>query len=73
MNHEHLIRMANQIGDFFSAQPDEAEAMAGCASHIARSWERRMRHEFAAILKTPEGEQVQPFVRAALAKHGVLA
>jgi formate dehydrogenase subunit delta len=73
MNHEHLIRMANQIGDFFSSQPDESEAMEGCANHIARSWERRMRHELAAILKTAEGDQVQPFVRTALTKHGVLA
>lgn len=72
MNHEHLIRMANQIGDFFSAQPDQKEAMEGLANHIARSWEVRMRTEFAAILKTPEGQQVQPFVRDALIKHGVL-
>lgn len=37
-----LVRMANQITDFFAAYP-KAEALDGIAKHIHASWEPRMR------------------------------
>ncbi len=43
MKIEQLIKMANQIGDFFSAMPDHDEALEGVANHIEKFWEPRMR------------------------------
>ena len=39
---DHLVKMANQIGKFFSAQkaPDRA---AGVTDHIKKFWDPRMR------------------------------
>ncbi|NBX56689.1 MAG: formate dehydrogenase, partial [Betaproteobacteria bacterium] len=33
MDIDHLVRMANQIGEFFSAYPDSDEAKASIANH----------------------------------------
>ena len=45
MNAEKLIKMANQIGMFFSAMPDREQAVNDTAGHLRRSWEPRMRRE----------------------------
>jgi len=37
-----LVRMANQIADFFKIQPEQ-EAVAGTADHIKKFWDPRMR------------------------------
>ena len=50
MNVEHLIQMANQIGAYFSAEPDRAAARAEVAEHLARFWEKRMRQSLYAYL-----------------------
>lgn len=42
-NTENLIRMANNIGDFFAAEPDRQVAIAGITNHIRQFWELRMR------------------------------
>ena len=44
-----LVRMANQISDFFRIQP-EGEAVAGTADHIRRFWDPRMRAKMAEHL-----------------------
>jgi formate dehydrogenase subunit delta len=41
---EKLVRMANQIGDFFAAMP-EAAATEGTANHIRRYWTPKMIRE----------------------------
>jgi formate dehydrogenase subunit delta len=43
---EKLVKMANQIGMFFSAMPDRQEAINDTAGHLRRSWEPRMRRAF---------------------------
>jgi formate dehydrogenase subunit delta len=43
MNIDNLVKMANQIGTFFEAEPDRDQALADIAGHIKRSWEPRMR------------------------------
>jgi formate dehydrogenase subunit delta len=40
---EHLVKMANDIGDFFRAQPRREDAVAGIANHIRSFWTPRMR------------------------------
>ncbi|GAB4257234.1 MAG: formate dehydrogenase subunit delta [Methylomicrobium sp.] len=45
MQIEKLIKMANAIGDFFSADPDRDIAVEGIKNHLLRAWEPRMRRE----------------------------
>ena len=42
---ETLIRMANDISDFFNAEPDKEVAAKGVINHITRSWDPRMRSD----------------------------
>ena len=56
MNLNHLIRMANSIGDFFEAMPDRAEGLEGIANHIQKFWEPRMRTDLLNFLdQHPDG------------------
>jgi formate dehydrogenase subunit delta len=50
MNIERLIAMANDIGRYFAAEPDQAVAVAGIADHLKRFWEPRMRRQIVAHL-----------------------
>lgn len=43
----HLAKMANDIGDFFRAQPRE-EAITGIGNHIRSYWTPRMREKLSA-------------------------
>ena len=44
----HLVKMANDIGDFFHGEPVREDAIAGIANHIAKFWTPRMRQKIAA-------------------------
>ena len=44
-----LVRMANDISNFFRIQPED-QAVAGTADHIRRYWEPRMRGQMAEHL-----------------------
>ena len=44
---EHLVSMANDIGDFFVGEVGPSEAPASIALHLQRYWDPRMR---AAII-----------------------
>lgn len=73
MNVEHLIRMANQIGAYFAADPDPVAARADIADHLARFWEKRMRQSLYASLDASHdlgaGNGLAPLVGEALAEH----
>ena len=69
MNIDHLVHMANRIGEFFQAMPDHAEALDGVATHIKRFWEPRMRHALAAHVDEHGGDALMPLVREALTVH----
>ncbi len=49
MDNTDLIRMANQIADFYKPYPRE-EAVAGVAEHIRSFWEPRMRRGLAELV-----------------------
>lgn len=72
MELHNLIVMANRIGDFFAAQPDRDEALAGIADHIRKFWTPRMRSELLAAVGTEAGATMHEIVAAALAKHRAL-
>jgi len=69
MDLDNLIVMANKIGQFFEAQPDRDEALAGIAEHIKKFWEPRMRTQMLAALGTDQAASLSEIVTAALTKH----
>jgi len=69
MNTEHLVQMANQIGAYFGAEPDLAEARLGIAEHLAHFWEKRMRQSLYAGLDRAELAGLMPLVVDTLVEH----
>jgi len=63
---EKLVRMANQIADFFHSKPRE-EGIAGVAEHINKFWEPRMRRQLFEMLDSGT-ENFNELVVAASAK-----
>jgi formate dehydrogenase subunit delta len=51
MNIERLVKMANDIGDFFAAEGDRAQAARDVASHFKRFWDPRMRAQIIAHVR----------------------
>ena len=63
MKSADLIRMANQITDFFEVYP-KSEALDGIPKHIHNMWEPRMRNELKVIIEAG-GEGLKPlFIEA---------
>lgn len=67
MNIEHLVRMANDIGNFFKAEPDHAAAVNGVSTHLKRFWDPRMRKEIVAYVDNG-GAGLMDLVREAVLK-----
>ena len=65
MNTQDLVRMANQIADYYQAYPED-EAVAGVAAHIRSFWDPRMRDSLEAHIAAG-GAGLKPMVLAALA------
>lgn len=65
MDNAKLIRMANQIAQFFEAWPDPDAASGEVANHLRRYWTPAMR---ARIIESVGrgGEEAAPAVRAAV-------
>jgi formate dehydrogenase subunit delta len=64
---EHIIRMANDIGSFFRAEPDRQVALDGVANHMNKFWTRRMRQKILDYL-AQGGNELDELPRAALAQ-----
>lgn len=74
MKIEQLIIMANQIGDFFGANPDEQAAQKDIASHIKRFWAHTMRERIIAHVTGDQHAEdcattLKPVVVAAIQQH----
>ena len=69
MDIDNLVHMANRIGQFFQAMPDQAEATAGVAEHIRKFWAPRMRRELLAHVDQSRGAGLLPVVQQALALY----
>ncbi len=67
MKIEKLIRMANDIGDFFNAQSNKEIAAEGVKKHILRSWDPRMRREIIAYCQQ-DGTALNDLVRTAISR-----
>jgi formate dehydrogenase subunit delta len=63
---EHLVKMANDIGHFFAAEPEREDAIAGIANHIAKFWTKRMRDKLTAQIKRDGDTGLEELPREAL-------
>jgi formate dehydrogenase subunit delta len=69
MQIDYLVRMANDIGRFFAAEPDQEQAAQEIVSHIKRFWDPRMRSRIIEHYRAG-GEGLADLVRRAI---GLLA
>lgn len=67
MDATKLVKMANDIATFFEADPDHAAAVAGCANHLAKFWEPRMRLALFAHVDATGGAGLRPLAAEAVA------
>lgn len=68
-NVEKLITMANQIGDFFEADPDAESAKQGIASHLTKFWNSVMITAIVAHVKEGGESTLHPRVVDAIKQH----
>jgi formate dehydrogenase subunit delta len=61
-----LVRMANQIGDYFRTLP-EAEAVASTADHLRRFWTPKMLGEIVAFAASRDTD-LNPIAARAVAE-----
>lgn len=72
MNPQYLVSMVNDISNFYVSQGELPEAAAQVESHLARYWEKRMRHQIIDHLRGG-GDGLSEVSRAAvvlLAREG---
>lgn len=67
MKTDRLIKMANDISDFFNAEPDKEVAAEGVKNHILRAWEPRMRQAIIAYCQE-SGEGLSELAKVAVGK-----
>jgi formate dehydrogenase subunit delta len=69
MDVEKLIKMANQIGDFFEANPDTEQAKQEIATHLKRFWNSVMIESIVGHVKQHRAEGLHPRVAEAIRQH----
>jgi formate dehydrogenase subunit delta len=69
MQIEHLVTMANQIGDFFKSFPDQEQAKKDIAQHLMRFWASSMRQQILAHVMNNNGAGLEAIVRDAIKEH----
>lgn len=65
---DKLVKMANDISNFFNADPDKELAAQGVKNHISRSWDLRMRVAIVEHLKNHDGEGLSPLAKSAISQ-----
>ena len=68
---EDLVRMVNQIADFFDAYP-EPEAISGVTEHLRKFWDPAMRRQLLNARESLE-DSLHPVARRALAELAEMA
>ncbi len=69
MDIEKLVKMANQIGDFFEANPDVEDAKLEIASHLKKFWNSVMIKAIVAHVQQQQGAGLHPRVVAAIQQY----
>jgi formate dehydrogenase subunit delta len=66
MNVERLITMANDIANFFAAEPDRQVGIDGVANHLRKFWEPRMRQQIIAHVRAHGADGLSDLAFAAI-------
>ena len=66
MNIQHLVKMANEIGDYFAAYPDRERAVRDVAAHLKKFWDPRMRAQIIEHVRDRQGEGLTDIARVAV-------
>ena len=69
MQNETLIKMANQVGDFFGADPNKSQANKEIANHLNRFWTLDMRQQIAQYVAEQNGTGLHDQVIEAISAH----
>jgi formate dehydrogenase subunit delta len=69
MDTEKLIKMANQIGDFFEAYPDAELAQKDIANHLEKFWNSVMINTIVRHVTQQQGVGLHPRVIEAIQRH----
>lgn len=67
MNIDLLIKMANEIGEFFAGTTDAQAAARDVANHLKRYWEPRMRAQMIAYYEQRQGAGLTDLAKNAVA------
>jgi formate dehydrogenase subunit delta len=67
MNIDLLIKMTNEIGDFFAGTGDKAEATEAVARHLRRYWDPRMRAQIIKYYEVRSGAGLSDIALGAVA------
>jgi|SRR5258708_39845414 formate dehydrogenase subunit delta len=54
---EHLVHMANDIGNFFRANPDHDAAVRAISNHIKSFWTPKMRRRLIADMNAVHADE----------------
>ena len=71
MNADRLVAMANDIANFFAAEPDREIAIEGIRNHLQRFWEPRMRQQIVAHVQAHGSGDLSSLAAAAVARLAV--
>jgi formate dehydrogenase subunit delta len=69
MQNDTLIKMANQVGDFFGADPNKTQASIEIANHLNRFWTLDMRQQIAKYVSEQSGAGLHAQVVTAISQH----
>jgi formate dehydrogenase subunit delta len=67
MNIDLLIKMANEIGEFFAGTTDAQAAARDVANHLKRYWEPRMRAQIVKYYEERQGAGLSEVAKSAVA------
>jgi len=67
MNIDLLIKMANEIGEFFAGTTDPEQAAREVANHLTRFWEKRMRAQIIRYYEERSGAGLSDLARSGVA------
>jgi len=67
MKTERLVKMANDIANFFNSESDKEIAAEGVRNLILRSWDPRMRNAIIAYCQQ-DGSELSDLAKAAITK-----
>jgi formate dehydrogenase subunit delta len=66
MNIDLLVKMANEIGDFFAGTTDKDGAARDVANHLKRYWEPRMRAQMLKYYEERSGAGLSDIAKSAV-------